>query len=411
MIDLTFLRDNTQNFIDLIKRKDPDFDVDKLISLDKSLRKLKSEVEELRHKKNELANQGKKGVTKELIEQSKHVGQLLKEKEPELDNLEKEFENLYLMCPNVIDIYVPSGNKESNLMVKEYLDKPQFNFDIKNHVELGKINDWFDFEAAVKMTASNFALYKNQGVKLVYSLMMYMLNNNIKHGYSPILPPYLVNEKALIGASNFPRFKEEVYAIEKDQLYLTPTSEVNLTSIYRDQILDNNELPIRMTAWTSCFRREAGGYGAAERGLIRIHQFEKCELYTICRPEISKQEQERMLNCAEDILKSLGLHYRIMLLAAQDTSFASSKTYDIEVWMPAQGIYKEVSSISNCTDFQSRRSKIRYSNDSKTKLVHTLNGSSLALPRLLVALMETYQKPDGTVEIPQVLKSVVINTF
>jgi seryl-tRNA synthetase len=207
-------------------------------------------------------------------------------------------------------------------------------------------------------------------------------------------------------ASNFPKFKDQVYAVPADNLYLTPTSEVNLSNIYRDTILPLEKLPIRMTAWTSCFRREAGGYGAQERGLIRIHQFEKVELYSLCAPEDSFNEQDKMLACAESILQKLGLHYRVSLLAGQDCSFASAKTYDLEVWLPGQKAYYEVSSISNCTDFQARRGHIRYkkSHDGKPTLVHTLNGSSLALSRLMVAIMEVYQQADGSIAIPEVLK-------
>lgn len=406
MIDL-----HTTNLADKIKRKDPNFDIEKLINLDSKTRKLKIEIEELRHKKNNLAELGKSGVTEELKNQAKQIGANLKEKEKELENIESEFKDLYLRCPNVLQDDVPDGNKESNIVIKTYGEKPTFNFQPKNHVELGALNNWFDFEAASKMTATNFALYKNDAVKLVYSLMMYMFNNNIKHGYSPILPPFLVNYNALESASNFPRFKDEVYSITEDKLYLTPTSEVNLTNIYKDTTLKIEDLPIRMTAWTSCFRREAGTYGTQERGLIRIHQFEKLELYTICTPENAQAEQEKMLVCAENILQTLGLHYRVSLLAAQDCSFASSKTYDIEVWMPGQGVYKEVSSISNCTDFQARRANIRFKKDniSKANFANTLNASSLALPRLIVALMETYQQENGTIILPEILKSVYIN--
>lgn len=258
------------------------------------------------------------------------------------------------------------------------------------------------------MSASNFALYRGDAVRLMYALEMFMLNNNQEHGYEPIVPPYLVNAKALEGASNFPRFKDEVFAVPADDLYLIPTAEVSLANLYRDKILSSEELPIRMTALTSCFRREAGGYGATERGLIRMHQFEKVELFSLATPEESAHEQERMLACAESILKKLGLHYRVSLLAAQDCSFASSKTFDIEIWMPGQKEYKEVSSVSNCTDFQSRRCGIRYRDQAgaKPKLVHTLNGSSLALPRLMVALFEAGQRADGSIEFPDVLKSV-----
>lgn len=406
MIDLNLLRTDHERIISLLKKKDPSFDAHRLWSLDGELKKVRSEIETLRHKKNELAEEGKKGITPELRTKSIQVGTELKQKEESIKELEKSFNDLYLSCPNIPQEDIPVGNKEANKVIKEGGKKPTFSFPVKNHVELGKELQWFDFDAAARMTGSNFALYKGDAVKLLYSLTMFMFKHNVRHGYSPILPPYLVNEKSLEVASNFPKFREQVYAVKDENLYLSPTSEVNLTNIYRDHIFSFEQLPVRMTAWTSCFRREAGTYGAAERGLIRIHQFEKLELYTISRPEESNNEQEKMLACAQEILEKLGLHYRVSLLAMQDCSFASARTYDIEVWMPGQNAYYEVSSISNCTDFQARRGLIRYKKDagSKPELAHTLNGSSLALPRLMVALMETYQQQDGSIAIPDILK-------
>jgi seryl-tRNA synthetase len=235
-----------------------------------------------------------------------------------------------------------------------------------------------------------------------------MIKNNVKYGYEPIIPPFLVNEQALINSGNLPKFKGDFYEITDDQLCLIPTAEVSLTNIHANQILDENNLPKKYTAWTSCFRREAGGYGTGERGLIRIHQFEKVEIYTICKPENSNNELDKMLACAEDLLQQLGLCYQVSLLAAQDCSFSSSKTYDIEVWLPGQQKFYEISSCSNCTDFQARRAKIRYRNgDGKPVLAHTLNGSSLALPRLMIALMEQYQQKDGSIDLPQILKKVM----
>jgi seryl-tRNA synthetase len=409
MIDLHRLRTDPR-VLELLKKKDPSFDTVRLIELDAQFRKAKIEVDALRARKNELAKQGQGGITPELRERSKVLSDELKQKELHLEAVKKDFEELYLWCPNIIMESVPDGGKEQNLVVKEWGEKPSFTFEPKHHVELGERNGWFNFEAAVRMAGSNFALYTNDAVIVIYKLLMFMFNANLAHGFKPVLPPFLVNEKALEGSGNFPRFKEEVYAIPDDRLYLTPTSEVNLTSMYRDHILSAKELPIRMTALTSCFRREAGTYGAAERGLIRIHQFEKLELYTLCEPEHSQLEQDRMVACAESILQALGLHYRVSLLAAQDCSFSSAKTYDIEVWFPQQGVYKEVSSASNCTDFQARRSEIRYKKheNEKPTLVYTLNASSLALPRLLVALMETYQQADGSIVLPAILNSVTV---
>lgn len=405
MIDLNLLREKPQEAIALIHKKDPNYDAQKLFDLDKQLRDIKAAVEDLRHKKNELAKAARGGITEELRNQSIEIGKKLKSNEKKLSELEQEFTHHYLACPNIPYESVPVGGKEHNKMVREYGAKPAFSFEVKNHVELGEALGWLDFKAATKVTGANFALYKGNAVKLMYALTMFMIKNNMKHGFELVLPPYLVNEQSLTVTGNFPKFKDEAFAIPEDKLFLTPTAEVNLTNIYRDHIFTREELPVRMTAWTSCFRREAGGYGATERGLIRMHQFEKVELVSLCEPDNSNKEQERMLACAEDILQQLGLHYRVMLLAAQDCSFASAKTYDIEVWLPGQNSYYEVSSISNCTDFQARRGLIRFKEtvDSKTHLIHTLNGSSIALSRLMVAIMENFQQMDGTIAIPKVL--------
>jgi len=407
MIDLGLLRKNTDYVLDLIAKKDPSYDGKRLVELDELVRSLRAQVEVLRHEKNTLAKQASGGISEEIRKKSRTLSETLQIQEKQLEDIEKQFESLYLLCPNIPGEGIPFGNKEANHVVSSWGEKPTFPFEPRNHMDLNDALQWFSLSAAARMTGSNFVFYYEQGTKLIYALTMFLLNNNMKHGFTPMLPPYLVSEQSLIGASQFPVFKGAVYEVPEDKLYLTPTSEVNLTNLYRDHTFDTQELPVRMTSWTSCFRREAGTYGAHERGLIRIHQFEKVELYTLCTPEQAVQEQERMLACAEDILKQLGLHYRVSLLAGQDCSFASAKTYDIEVWMPGQKAYYEVSSASYCTDFQARRCNIKYkTHGEKPHLVHTLNASSLALPRLMVALMETYQQEDGTIKLPDVLKSV-----
>lgn len=406
MIDLGLLREQPELVIGLLRKKDPSYDGQLLLELDKQVRELRQEIEELRKEKNDLAKKGQSGITPELREQSIMVSKKLKIKEEELAAIEPKFQLQYLYAPNLPQEDIPVGNKAENKVVRTFGEKPSFSFPVKNHVELGDALGWFDFERAALIAGSNFALYKKESVDLLYSLTMLMLKNNREFGFEPIIPSVIINEKSLEVASNFPRFKDDMYAIPADNLYLTPTAEVNLANLYRDAILRQEQLPIRMTSWTSCFRREAGTYGATERGLIRIHQFEKVELYTICEPENSNAELDRMVACAESILQKLGLHYRVSLLAGQDCSFASARTYDIEVWLPGQNAYYEVSSCSNCTDFQSRRGMIRYKKEGehKTRLVHTLNASSLALPRLMVALMEVYQQADGSIAIPEVLK-------
>ncbi len=406
MIDKTLLRQDPKGFGARIKKKDPGFPVSELLELDQQVRELLVQVETLRKEKNDLAAQAKGGVTDELRKQSIEVGKKLKGLEANLEKTQKDLDQLELTCPNIPFEDVPEGDKDQNQVVREHGQKCSFSFTPKNHLELGEQNNWFDLEAAAKIAASNFVLYKGQAAKMVYALAMFMLKHNSKHGFEVTLPPALVNAKTLTVSGNFPKFKEDVFSVSSDGLYLIPTSEVALANLYRDEIIDAQELPINLTSWTSCFRQEAGNYGKTERGLIRIHQFEKVELFSICKPEESEKMLEKMVACAEDILQQLGLHYRVSLLAAQDCSFQSAKTFDIEVWLPGQEQYYEVSSASNCTDFQARRGKIRYraNQDEKTQLVHTLNASSLALPRLMVALMETYQQEDGTIELPEVLK-------
>jgi seryl-tRNA synthetase len=405
MINLALLRTDQVNKVkQALLKKDPSFDFDSLVFLDEQVRRKKNEIELLQKQKNDCVDLSKKGLTEELKAESIQLARAISKEQAAFDVLNKQFEEIYLKVPNIPDESVPLGNKESNAVVREWGQKPVFDFPIKHHLDLGNALGWFDFQSAAKMTGANFALYKNDAVRLIYALGMFMMKNNTKHGFQPMLPPVLVNQESLQVSGNFPKFKDQVFTMPDDDLFLSPTSEVNLANIYRNQIIDVKDLPIRMTAFTSCFRREAGAYGSVERGLIRMHQFEKVELYSITRPESSMQELDYMIACAETILQSLGLCYRVSLLAAQDCSFQSAKTYDIEVWFPFQKIFMEVSSASNCTDFQARRGMIRMKKEGlKPELVHTLNASSLALPRLMVALMETYQQADGSIILPDVL--------
>ena len=401
MIDLAQLRKNPQQIKQEILKKDPSYDVDLLVNLDAEFRQLSLEVEQLRHEKNELAKSVKGAITDDVRQRSIEIGKSLKEKETLLVDLEKRFTLHYLSCPNTTYAEVPVGNKPENKEVKSFGKKPTFDFEIKDHVTLGNNLGWFDFAAATKIAGSNFALYKGDAVRLMYALTQLMIKTNVKHGFDLMLPPYLANTKSLESSGQLPKFADGVYKIQDKDLYLIPTSEVSLLNYYRDTIFEETDLPKRLTSWTSCFRREAGTYGAAERGLIRIHQFEKVELVSFTKPEDSLSELERMVACGEEILQNLGLHYRVMLLAAQDTSSQGAKTYDLEVWMPGQGSYYEVSSASDCSAYQARRAKVRYRKDGKNEYVHTLNASSLALPRLMVALMETYQQKDGSIKLPE----------
>lgn len=406
MIDLALLRTNATLVAQKIAQKDPSFPVDELILLDQKVRLLRQEVESLRQQKNDLAKQASKEFSENIRFLSIEIGKKLKGQEEELSHTETKFESLYLECPNICHDDVPVGGKEANLVVKTWGKKRDFTFPIKNHVELTSSPTWIDFETAARLSGAHFAFYGEEGAKLLYALSFFMMKHNISHGFSLALPSVLVKEETLTVSGNFPKFKDNVFSIPDHNLYLTPTAEVNLTNMYADHIFMADELPVRKTAWTSCFRTEGGGYGSQERGLIRLRQFEKVELVSFSLPEKSSQELDFMVSIAEGILQKLDLHYRVSLLAAGDCSFQSSKTYDIEVWLPGQKDYKEVSSASNCSDFQARRGMIRYKThaDDKAKLIHTLNASSLALPRLMVAIIETYQNSDGTITIPEVLK-------
>jgi seryl-tRNA synthetase len=409
MIDLALLRDQYTEISSLILKKEPSFPIEQLLALDEQVRALRQAVEQLRKDKNELSAQGAKGMTPELRERSIALGKNLKEKEADLAPAEEALKKVWLSCPNIPQVDVPVGNKEANKPIKVVGSKPVFNFAHKNHVELNEQLKWFDMQTAAQMSGSGFVLYRGIGVKIIYALTQLMVKNNVAHGFEPVMPPFLINRQGMFNSSNLPKFEGDYYQVEGEDLCLIPTAEVNLTNIYANRILDAQQLPIRMTAWTSCFRREAGTYGSTERGLIRIHQFEKVELYSIVEPEQSNTELDTMVGCAENILQQLGLHYRVSLLATEDCSFASSRTYDIEVWLPGQDRYYEVSSCSNCTDFQSRRAQIRYRKaaEEKPTLAHTLNASSLALPRLMVALMENYQQADGSVKLPKVLTDLM----
>lgn len=408
MIDLNYLRDNQEKVTQLLNKKDPHFPVQQLVTLRDSVLSLQVRVESLRSEKNKLSkNAGP--VTDSIREQSIALGKQLKQAEKELGQAQESLEQLWLRCPNIAQEGVPEGNKESNKVVKTWGENKAFSFTPKHHLDLNKDADWFDLEVGTKMSGAQFVFYKEQGAKVLYALTHLMLKNNAKHGFKPVIPPYLATEKSLYNSGNLPKFKGDFYEIEDESLCLIPTAEVSLTNVHAKEIIPGDQLPVRYTAWSSCFRKEAGGYGSSERGLIRIHQFEKVELFALTKPEESDRELDRMVACAEDILQQLGLSYQISLLAGQDCSFCSAKTLDIEVWLPGQQKHYEVSSASNCTDFQARRAQIRYREEGmkKPQLVHTLNASSLALPRLMVAIMEQGQQEDGTIVLPPALQKIM----
>ena len=318
---------------------------------------------------------------------------------------EEKLENIASCVPNITDDDVPFGkDEEDNVCVKTVLEPTKFDFAPKEHWELGESLGWLDFERGVKLSGSRFCVLKGMGARLSRALVNYMIDFNNARGFELVNVPFLVNANTLYGTGQLPKFEDDLYKAQGEDLYLIPTSEVPVTNLYNDEILPVESLPIKMTCYSACFRKEAGSAGRDTRGMIRQHQFEKVELVAITTPELSAQMLDEMVACASDLLTSLGLPHRHMLLCSGDLGFSAAKTIDLEVWLPGPNKYREISSVSNTRDFQARRAKIRYKDGKKNALVNTLNGSSLAVGRTLIAIMENYQKADGSIEIPEILK-------
>lgn len=318
---------------------------------------------------------------------------------------EEKLEKIASCVPNITDEDVPFGKDEDdNVCVKTVLEPTKFDFTPKEHWELGESLGWLDFERGVKLSGSRFCVLKGMGARLSRALVNYMIDFNNARGFELVNVPFLVNANTLYGTGQLPKFEDDLYKAQGEDLYLIPTSEVPVTNLYNDEILPVESLPIKMTCYSACFRKEAGSAGRDTRGMIRQHQFEKVELVAITTPELSAQMLDEMVACASDLLTSLGLPHRHMLLCSGDLGFSAAKTIDLEVWLPGQNKYREISSVSNTRDFQARRAKIRYKDGKKNALVNTLNGSSLAVGRTLIAIMENYQKADGSIEIPEILK-------
>ena len=318
---------------------------------------------------------------------------------------EEKLEQISFSMPNITDDDVPFGKDEDdNVCIKTVLEPTKFDFTPKEHWELGESLGWLDFERGAKLSGSRFTVLRGMGARLSRALVNYMIDFNSARGFELVNVPYLVSSNTLFGTGQLPKFEEDLYKVRDEDLYLIPTSEVPVTNLYNDTIIEAEQLPIKMTCYSACFRQEAGSAGRDTRGMIRQHQFEKVELVSITKPDQSEGVLAEMISCASDLLTSLGLPHRHMLLCSGDLGFSAAKTVDLEVWLPGQGKYREISSISNTRDFQARRAKIRFKDGKKNTLANTLNGSSLAVGRTLIAIMENYQKADGTIEIPEVLK-------
>ncbi len=416
MLDLKFIRSNLDNVREMISNRGYDLDVSRFEELDLERRKRLTTLEELRHKRNqvseEIAAMKKRGEDASgIIAQMKDVSSEIKEKEKELSRFLEELDQLLMVMPNIPHESVPIGKDENdNPVVRSWGEIPKMDFEALPHWEIGERLGILDFARAAKIAGARFALYRGLGARLERALISFMLDVHTKeHGYTEILPPFMVNAAAMTGTGQLPKFKEDLFKIEGWDYYLIPTAEVPVTNIHREEVLAEKDLPIYYVAYTPCFRSEAGSYGKDTRGLIRQHQFNKVEMVKFALPENSYEELETLTRNAEEILKRLKLPYRVVTLCSGDLGFSAAKTYDLEVWLPGQNLYREISSCSNFENFQARRTEIRFKRDrgKGTELVHTLNGSGLAVGRTLVAILENYLQPDGSVAIPKALKPYI----
>ena len=382
-----------------------------IAALDEQRRKLISEGDNLKAERNTvskeigaLKSKGQDAGAK--MAAMKQLGERIAALDAEVAGIDTKLQDILLMIPNLPHESVTVGKEAAdNPEVRRWGDTPKFSFQPKAHWEIGEKLDILDFARAAKISGSGFILYKGAGARLERALINFLLDLHTRdHGYTEVFPPFLINRSAMIGTGQLPKFEDDMYRLRDEEMYLAPTAEVPVANIHRDEILREEQLPIRYCAYTPCFRREAGAAGKQTRGMIRVHQFDKVEMIKFVKPETSYDELEKLTAHAEHVLQLLGLHYRVVLLCTGDMGFASAKTYDIEVWAPGQNAYLEVSSCSNCEDFQARRANIKFKGaDGKNRLVHILNGSGTALARLYVALLETYQQADGSVKIPEPL--------
>ncbi len=416
MLELRFVREN----LELVREKSilrgvaPQL-IDQFSTTDNRRLALLTEVEALKNQRNTVSKtiaslkQNGEGLQAEpLILEMRHVADQIKELDTNLAEIELQLQDIIMSIPNLCDDSVPPGKDDhDNVEIKQWGEIPTFSFSPLTHWDIGEQLGILDFETAARLAGARFSLLKGFGSKLARALINFFLDlHTQRHGYTEVLPPFMVNSKTMTGTGQLPKFKDELFKIEGWDLWLIPTAEVPVTNIHADGTLDEGELPVKYTAYTPCFRSEAGSYGKDTRGLIRQHQFEKVELVKFTTPESSWEELESLLADAEAALQLLGLPYRVISLCAGDLGFSSAKTYDIEVWLPGQNTYREISSCSNFLDFQARRAGIRYrpKGEKKSRLVHTLNGSGLAVGRTLLAILENYQQADGTVQLPKILE-------
>ena len=411
MINLKLLETNYDEFVKKLEGKNVKASLlDELLHTFNELKQKRKALENFQAIQNAKSKElGVKARAGEDVSELKSELNLNKAALVDADEIVKQYEEkleqISFSVPNITDDDVPFGKDEDdNVCLKTVLESTKFDFQPKEHWELGESLGWLDFERGAKLSGSRFTVLRGMGARLSRALVNYMIDFNSSRGFELVNVPYLVSSNTLFGTGQLPKFEEDLYKVRDEDLYLIPTSEVPVTNLYNDTIIEAEQLPIKMTCYSACFRQEAGSAGRDTRGMIRQHQFEKVELVSITKPDQSEGVLAEMISCASDLLTSLGLPHRHMLLCSGDLGFSAAKTVDLEVWLPGQGKYREISSISNTRDFQARRAKIRFKDGKKNMLVNTLNGSSLAVGRTLIAIMENYQKADGTIEIPEVLK-------
>ena len=416
MLDLKFIRENPELVKKGIEAKNEKDRVDEVLELDKKRREILVVSEELKAKRNQVSQEvgklKKAGQdTTAIVAEMKEVSDKIKEYDDKLTLIEEELNNILLYVPNIPHESVPIGKSaEDNVEVRRWLPEG-FSFELNekplDHIELGRKLKILDFERGAKISGSGFPVYLGKGATLERALINFMLDFHLQnHGYIEVFPPFLVNRDSMKGTGQLPKMEEDMYFIDKDGLFPIPTAEVPITNLFRNEILKEEELPIKLVGYSACFRREAGSYGKESKGFLRVHQFNKVEMVKFVKPETSLDELEKLVNDAEDILKALQIPYRILMLCSGDLSFAAAKCYDIETWSPAENRWLEASSCSTFENFQARRANIRYRNETtkKPEFVHTLNGSGLATSRLMVSLLENYQTPEGKVIVPRVLQ-------
>lgn len=413
MLDIKLIRENPEKVNELLKRRNPDLSIDAVLAVDEERRQIQTQVDELRAKrKNESQKIGmmkKNGENTDAIQEDvRKLGDEIKALEEKQVELDEKQRNLLLYTPNIPDETTPIGASDAdNVEVSKWGEPTKFDFEFKAHWDLCEEKNLVDFERGVKISQSRFTLYRGKGAKLERAVINFFLDEHTeKQGYEEILPPFMCNSATMTGTGQLPKFKEDMYKCVDEDLYLIPTAEVPVTNIYQNEILSEDDLPKYMTAYTPCFRREAGSAGKDTRGLIRVHQFNKVEMVKLCTPETSKDEHEKLTEDAEEMLKKLNLPFRRVALSTGDIGFSANKCWDLEVWMPSYNAYKEISSCSNFGDYQARRANIRYKEKAtgKTRFVHTINGSGLAVGRTVAAIIENFQQADGTIIVPEVLR-------